>query len=69
MKKIEELNQAILQQKKVLIKVAERVVENITEEDVLQPNDYLLLENDPLFRYEEGYFAGLLAAQALLKSI
>ena len=69
MKKIKELDQAISQQKKLLMKVAERVVKNITEEDVLQPNDYPLLENDPLFRYEEGYLTGLLAAQALLKSI
>ena len=31
----------------------------LTSEDVLQPNDYPLLENNPHFRYEEGVLEGM----------
>lgn len=51
-------------QKKRLIKVARELVDNITEEDVLQPFDYPELENSPIFRYEEGVYSGILSAKA-----
>jgi len=58
-------------QKKHLTKYAKQFVPNITEEDILQPNDYSILENNPLFRYEEGVLHGVLstisAVQAMLK--
>ncbi len=43
---------------------ARRVVPNLTSDDILQPNDFPDLENDPLFRYEEGVLAGILTARA-----
>lgn len=46
-------------QKKQLMKIGTRIVPNLTEEDILQPNDYPELENNPHFRYEEGVLAGI----------
>lgn len=51
-----------LQQKKVLT-CAQRIVPHITEDDILQPNDFPLLEMNPHFRYEEGILEGLMTAR------
>ena len=42
---------------------AEKIKPNLTEDDLLQPNDFPELENHPLFRYEEGVLEGLLTAR------
>ena len=51
-----------MQQKKILI-CAQRIIPNITEDDILQPNDFPLLELNPHFRYEEGILEGLMTAR------
>lgn len=51
-----------LQQKKVLT-CAQRIIPHITEDDILQPNDFPLLEMNPHFRYEEGILEGLMTAR------
>ena len=51
-----------LQRKKVL-NCALRILPHLTEDDILQPNDFPELEMNPHFRYEEGVFEGLLTAQ------
>lgn len=53
------LEELIAQQQGRLMRTAERVVPGITEEDILQPNDFPELENHPEFRYEEGVLAGM----------
>lgn len=53
------LIELIEQQQKKLLQCAERIISNITSEDILQPNDYPELENHPEFRYEEGILAGM----------
>ena len=58
------LKEAISLQKSKLIKYAESLIPNITEEDILQPNDFPELENHPYFRHEEGVLEGLLSALA-----
>lgn len=60
------ITEIIAQQKKQLRKVAEQFVPNITEEDLLQPNDFEVLEYNPLFRYEEGVLHGMLSIQSAL---
>lgn len=50
-------------QKKALIALAEEIKPGLTEDDLLQPNDFNALENHPVFRYEEGILAGLQAAK------
>jgi hypothetical protein len=51
------------EQKKRLLHFAQRIVPHVTSDDLLQPNDFPLLENNALFRYEEGILAGLLTAR------
>lgn len=56
----------ITYQRARLLKEGQRLVPNLTTDDILQPNDFPTLERDPEFRYEEGILAGILAAQAAL---
>lgn len=61
-------NQIVEQQKQELLKCGRRIVSTLTPEDMLQPNDYPELEENPLFRYEEGVLAGLQMFQMAIKS-
>jgi len=60
------LDELIEGQRKELLKTARRIVSHVTDDDLLQPNDFPELENDPLFRYEEGLLHGYQAAKAAL---
>ncbi|MBS0622008.1 MAG: hypothetical protein JSR80_03505 [Verrucomicrobia bacterium] len=51
-------------QRQKLFEIGRKRRPNLTEEDLLQPNDYPELENDPLFRYEEGVLEGILTVRA-----
>jgi len=67
---VEALMEQLLQDSQTkMLAVARKIVPYVTSEDILQPNDYPELENDPLFRYEEGIFAGLLSASIALKGL
>lgn len=57
-----------LQHKKVL-QCGRQVVPSLTTDDLLQPNDFLKLENHPHFRYEEGLLAGIQTAQTALRAL
>jgi len=61
------LNELIENQKKALLALAVRIVPGVTDDDLLQPNDFPALENHPEFRYEEGVLHGFLAAYAALQ--
>ena len=54
------------QQRERLAKFARQYIPNITSDDLLQPNDFPLLENHPYFRYEEGILDGLRVAHTAL---
>lgn len=62
------IDQLIEQQQKELLKCARRIVPSATSDDVLQPNDFPELENNPYFRYEEGVLAGILTVQMAIKA-
>ena len=51
-------------QRSKLFTYAKRIAPHLslTEDDLLQPNDFPELENHPDFRYEEGVLEGLLTA-------
>lgn len=59
----EVFDEMIQHQEAKLLRIATEVVPHITEEDILQPFDFPLLEGHPHFRYEEGYLKGLHAAK------
>jgi hypothetical protein len=50
-------------QRKKLLRMGRELVPHLTEDDLLQPNDFQKLEMHPLFRYEEGVLEGLLTAR------
>lgn len=61
---MESLFDALVEgQRKKLFKFAQAIIPHITPDDLLQPNDFLELENHPHFRYEEGVLEGLLTAR------
>ena len=62
-------DEMILHQEKKLLKIANEIIPYVTEEDILQPFDFPLLETDPHFRYEEGYLKGLHAAKFAYLSV
>lgn len=65
--KVEQLLQEMVSGQQVkLLHCGRRIVPTLTPEDVLQPNDYLELENHPYFRYEEGMLAGIQSVQMAL---
>lgn len=56
-------NELIALQQHKVFQCAQRIVPHITQDDLLQPNDFPELENHPHFRYEEGVLEGLLTAR------
>lgn len=65
----ETVNQIAEQQRKELLKCGRRLIPNLTTEDILQPNDYNQLENNPHFRFEEGVLAGVQTLQMALLAL
>lgn len=51
-----------------ILRTGRRLIPQLTSDDVLQPNDFPQLENDPHFRYEEGVLSGILMAEAALRA-
>lgn len=63
---IEILNQLSNYQLNKMLNYAKKIYPNITSDDLWQPNDFPLLEIDPLFRYEEGVLSGILQTKAAM---
>jgi hypothetical protein len=55
-------------QRKKLLEEGRKIVPTLTPDDVLQPNDFPELENNPEFRYEEGILAGYQSMQVAVRS-
>lgn len=62
-------DELVMMQKKKLLQCGQQIVPLLTDDDVLQPNDFLELEHHPIFRYEEGILAGLQSAQIALRAL
>lgn len=56
-------DELISEQEKKVYACARRIIPHITPDDILQPNDFPALENNPHFRYEEGILEGLRTAR------
>lgn len=63
---LELLQELISFQQKTVESSAMTFNPRLTEEDLLQPNDFPELELNPLFRYEEGVLAGMKTVEAAL---
>lgn len=66
---IEVIDELIVGQKKKLLSTAKRILPEVIEDDLLQPNDFPALEFHPHFRHEEGILDGLLMAKAALLGV
>lgn len=60
------MDELIQGQKEKLLKTARRILPHVTDDDLLQPNDFPELEMHPHFRYEEGILDGLQVAKTAL---
>lgn len=56
-------------QQQDLLRLGRRIIPTLTTEDMLQPNDYPILENHPEFRYEEGVLSGIQTIQMALRAL
>jgi hypothetical protein len=56
-------------QRRKLLSCGRQIIPMLTEDDILQPNDFLELENNPIFRYEEGILAGIQTVQTALRAL
>ena len=66
--KIAIVEEMIKQQKNKMLRIAQRRIPHITQEDLLQPQDYPELEADAEFRFEEGVLIGLESSLAALRA-
>jgi hypothetical protein len=69
-KELEKLLDEILQgQKEKLLACGRSFIPTLTPEDLLQPCDYPILEQNPHFRYEEGVIEGLMTAKMAILAL
>ncbi|MES2272640.1 MAG: hypothetical protein V4487_00410 [Chlamydiota bacterium] len=67
---VEKLLEELIEgQKKKVLTTALRIIPQVTEDDLLQPNDFPELEFHPHFRYEEGILDGLQVARTALLAL
>lgn len=52
-----------------LLRCGRQIMPHITADDLLQPNDFVELENHPVFRYEEGLLSGIQTVQTALRAL
>jgi hypothetical protein len=62
------IDEIVEAQRKKVYTLGQRIVPNLTSEDMLQPNDYPELEGHPDFRYEEGVLEGVMTVQMALRA-
>lgn len=66
---VQDLLEELAQQQEARVrKLASRVVEEVTYDDIFAPDDVPALRNDPDYMYEDGLLAGILAAQTALRA-
>lgn len=63
------IDEMIVQQQKTFLSLGRSIVPHVTLDDLMQPNDFPLLENHPYFRYEEGVLHGLQAVKAAISAV
>lgn len=62
------LEEMILLQRKKVMKMAEELGVHLTDEDILNPQDYSALLKSHRFNFEDGFLSGLLAVQIALRA-
>lgn len=66
---LEDLLQKLHDQQRLKAKrMAQRLVPELTDEDVLNPDDFPALVQNPHFMYEDGLAAGILSAKIAVRA-
>lgn len=60
------LSQMIDQQAKKVLELGRKWVPHATDEDLRNAEDFAILKDKPIFHYEDGILAGLVAARTAL---
>lgn len=60
------LEEMITQQRKKLLELGRRWVPHATDEDLRNAEDFAILKDKPIFHFEDGILAGLIAAKTAL---
>ena len=60
------LSEMIEAQRRKTLELARRINPAFSSDDLLQPHDHASLASHPVFQFEDGILAGLLAARAAL---
>lgn len=55
-------------QRKKLMRLAQELGVHLTDEDILNPQDYPALLKSQRFNFEDGFLAGILAVQMALRA-
>ena len=58
----------VTQQQNKVLDTARQRLPQLTADDILNPHDFPELMADPIFNYEEGIAAGILAAQMAIRA-
>ena len=64
-KVVNEMEKTVSFERQKLLAFAQRILPHITSDDILQPQDFPELDQNPEFRYQEGLVIGLETALAL----
>lgn len=56
----------ITQQRRKVLEMGRRWVPHATDEDLRNAEDFTILKDKPIFHFEDGILAGLIAAQTAL---
>jgi hypothetical protein len=60
------LEEMIVQQRRKVLELGRRWVPHATDEDLRNAEDFAILKDKPIFHFEDGILAGLIAAQMAL---
>lgn len=60
------LEEMISQQRRKLLELGRRWVPHATDEDLRNAEDFAILKDKPIFHFEDGILAGLIAAKTAL---
>ncbi len=66
---IQTLEKMVTFEREKLLALARRINPLLTSDDILQPQDFAELEQNPEFRYQEGVCIGLESALSALYAI
>ncbi len=65
---LEQLDSLVELQREKMRAMALAILPHLTDDDLLQPNDFPELEHHPYFRHEEGVLEGIMSARALVRA-